>query len=93
MSERSVSVRTFTLQRVRTPHSVVGVGVASRAGDEGGAPGVRGYRLEADVARVQDVLPQVVRVLTVWPAGAYCRVKRAGIRPCTLYLCEHKQAQ
>ena len=57
MSERySLSMRTFTLQWVRAPLSVVGVGVASRAGDEGGAPGVRGYRLEADVARVQDVL-------------------------------------
>ena len=89
MSERhSLFVRTFTLQRVRTPHSVVGVGIASRAGDEGGAPGVRGYRLEADVARVQDVLIQVVRVLAVGPAGAYCRVKRAGVRLGTLYLCE-----
>ena len=84
-------MRTFTLQWVRTPHSVVSVGVASCAGDEGGAPGVRGDRLKADVARVQDVLTQVVRVLAVGPAGAYCRVESAGVRLATLYLCEKKQ--
>ena len=90
MGERySVSKRTFTLQRVRTPHSVVGV--ASRAGDEGGAPGVRGDRLEAHVACVQDVLTQVVRVFTVGSACAYCRVERAGVRLCTLYLYQKRR--